>query len=296
MKKNAVNLFFMGKGGTGKSTCSALKSLKLAIDGKKVLLVSLDPAHNLSDIFEKSFSEKPRNIDANLQVKEIDLEKRMRKNLTRTENQISRSYTYLSAFNLQQHFKILKYAPSMEEYALLNAYSDIRKSFARNKDYIVFDMPPTALALRFFALPALSLIWLKKLLELRSQILENKKILTRLKFAGKELETDRILLNINQQITHYEKLRAEFAERQQTRIKLVLNPERLSINESLLIYNRLREFDLTVHQLILNKVRDQKTEPLLADFPDTNIQRIYFTSNKLIGITNLRTYLQQHTM
>jgi len=51
-------LFFLGKGGTGKSTASALLSLVLIEKGKKVLLASFDDAHNQSDIFEVTLSDK----------------------------------------------------------------------------------------------------------------------------------------------------------------------------------------------------------------------------------------------
>ena len=62
---DATNMFFMGKGGVGKSTAAALNSLFLAQKGFQVLLVSLDPAHNLSDIFEKKLSDKPEKIADN---------------------------------------------------------------------------------------------------------------------------------------------------------------------------------------------------------------------------------------
>jgi anion-transporting ArsA/GET3 family ATPase len=46
-------LFFIGKGGVGKSTTSALTSIYLASKPYKTLLVSMDPAHNQCDIFER---------------------------------------------------------------------------------------------------------------------------------------------------------------------------------------------------------------------------------------------------
>lgn len=44
-------LFFVGKGGVGKSTTSSLFAIKLALSGKSVILNSIDPAHNLHNIF-----------------------------------------------------------------------------------------------------------------------------------------------------------------------------------------------------------------------------------------------------
>jgi len=65
--------FFIGKGGVGKSTSSALTAVHLAAAGRRTLLVSMDPAHNQRDIFDTPFSEKPRPVADGLSVKEIDL-------------------------------------------------------------------------------------------------------------------------------------------------------------------------------------------------------------------------------
>jgi arsenite/tail-anchored protein-transporting ATPase len=51
-------LFFGGKGGVGKTTCSAAVALFASRSGRRVLLVSTDPAHSTSDIFERPFSRE----------------------------------------------------------------------------------------------------------------------------------------------------------------------------------------------------------------------------------------------
>jgi arsenite-transporting ATPase len=51
--------FFIGKGGVGKSTTSAITAVHHARNSRDTLLVSLDPAHNQRDIFQQDFSETP---------------------------------------------------------------------------------------------------------------------------------------------------------------------------------------------------------------------------------------------
>ncbi|HHC9181409.1 TPA: TRC40/GET3/ArsA family transport-energizing ATPase [Staphylococcus aureus] len=51
-------LFFTGKGGVGKTTISSSIALNLALNGKKVALVSTDPASNLQDVFQMELSNK----------------------------------------------------------------------------------------------------------------------------------------------------------------------------------------------------------------------------------------------
>ena len=65
-------LFFGGKGGVGKTTCASAVALAASRAGKRVLLVSTDPAHSTSDIFETPFGADEREICPGLTGLEID--------------------------------------------------------------------------------------------------------------------------------------------------------------------------------------------------------------------------------
>jgi arsenite-transporting ATPase len=64
-------IFFGGKGGVGKTTCSASYALYQAKRGLKTLLVSTDPAHSTSDIFETKINDTISNLLPNLDAIEI---------------------------------------------------------------------------------------------------------------------------------------------------------------------------------------------------------------------------------
>ncbi len=177
---NARVLFFVGKGGVGKSTNSSLFALKLARGGKRVLLNSIDPAHNLHDIFKISLGPKPKQIVPGLEAMETDLDQWVKKYLKDTERAFRSVYKYQEAFNLHRYFKTLKYSPGLEEYAVLLALLDTLRRFA-DRDFIVFDTPPTALTLKFLALPDVSLLWLSELSQFRQLILNKDQIITRIK-------------------------------------------------------------------------------------------------------------------
>ncbi len=287
----AINIFFLGKGGVGKSTSSALTAIQLADKGYTVLLVSLDPAHNQSDIFEKKFSEKPSRISRNLSAKEIDINYWIKKYLNGVENQIRKTYSYLTAFNLEKYFGVIKYSPGIEEYALLTAYQETRDKY-KDKDYIIFDMPPTALTLKFFGLPKLSLMWLEKLSALREEIIEKRKIITKIKLGKTEIERDKILNKINQQTQSYGEIKAIFENGNKTMINLVMNPDKLSFSESLLIKDRLSEFNLRITNIVLNKYYPG----FLFDHIEKNFEyksiRLFRKSDvPLIGVQSLENYL-----
>jgi len=288
----ATNVFFMGKGGVGKSTSSALFSVFLAQKGFQVLIVSLDPAHNQSDIFERSLSDKPLQIAPNLSAIEIDQEFWIRQYLKDIHNQINRTYSYLTAFNLEKYFSVIKYSPGLEEYALILAFEKIQENFSQC-DYLIFDMPPTALGLKFFSLPSLSLIWIEHLLALRKEIIKKRDLITNIKLIKKEIERDKVLNKINELRNQYQNLKDAFEDRKQTQINLVLNPDKLSYAESIRIVTALQEININLYRTISNKMKlDSSFEDINEAFAGIPMINFPYSETPLIGIHNLQEFLK----
>ncbi len=65
-------LIYTGKGGVGKTSISAATAFHLASMGKKVLIMSTDQAHSLSDSFEKPLSSEPQTVFENIDAMEIN--------------------------------------------------------------------------------------------------------------------------------------------------------------------------------------------------------------------------------
>ncbi|MDX1678806.1 ArsA-related P-loop ATPase, partial [Arsukibacterium sp.] len=65
-------LLIGGKGGVGKTTCSAALALLASQRGNKVLLVSTDPAHSLSDAFDRVIGDNTTRLSPNLDGLELD--------------------------------------------------------------------------------------------------------------------------------------------------------------------------------------------------------------------------------
>ena len=282
--------FFIGKGGVGKSTTSAITALAAARAGSDTLLVSMDPAHNQRDIFERDFSEKPVQVATHLAVKEVDTDYWIAKYLKETQDHIKRTYSYQSAFNLQQYFKVLQFSPGLEEYALLSAFENVLQ-VSQDKDVIIFDMAPTALTLRFFSLPFITLIWLEELLKLRRKIYEKKEIISRIKFGKKEIEQDKVKARLEGMILNYGLLR-DHLRSAATWIHLVMNTDQLSFSEALRIKRKLADIGVPIDSVVVNKSLENTIPAGVArEFNGQKIILIPLWSGKLSGYKALETFI-----
>ncbi len=270
--------FFMGKGGVGKSTLSALSALYHADRGRRVVLASFDPAHNLGDIFQRKLADRPVSVLENLSVAEIDPEKWSREYLKEAEQQFRAAYAYLTTFSLEKHFKVIRHAPGVESYALMRAFDHLYRD--GKADILLLDMPPTALSLSFLALPKLSLLWLGQLHALRVEIQKKQKMINRLRLGRREMERDRVMENINRQTERWRERSAVFSNNAQTRYLLIENPDALSALENTRIEERLKELGYGKPERVVNKAADDQSAFPLAP--------------GLYGLEKMRAYIARH--
>lgn len=268
-------LFFTGKGGVGKSTMAAAAAWQLS-QKKRVLIVSLDPAHNLGDIFGITISGKNISFTESLSLKEVDLRKLSREYLKREINVLTDTYRYLQTLNLDNYFSVLKYSPGIEEYALLTS---IEKTIREEKDFdfIIFDTPPTGLTLRFLALPSITITWIDRLIQIRRTILEKRYTIHRIRGTLDDKETildyreedDDVLKRLKRLDDNYQSLNSVLQGKDSSVI-LVYNPDILSLRESGRLIEGLHDLNLPLRLLINNKVTKDNEE--MSDYIDGKIR------------------------
>ena len=252
-----TNAFFLGKGGVGKTTVSASFALALARSGKKVLIASLDPAHNLGDVYCVRLSDNPKKIENNLYALEVDLAAWVDKYLNDSRKELKATYAYASTFNLESFFDIMKYSPGTEEYAVLWAIEHIRCDLAADYDVVVFDTPPTALSLRFLAMPTISNLWISELSKLRERILNRRQAITKLNPTSPvasscvDKDDDKVYGRLTSIRTRLAGLSHLFSK--ESYVAVVLNPDQLSVSEGLRIKEQLALINIPLSGLCVNK-------------------------------------------
>ena len=293
MKNDLTTLFFLGKGGTGKSTASVLMALELAGNGKKVVLASFDDAHNLSDIFDTPLSHKPRQILPGLEVLQADRDREIKTYLSRTTQKVKASYTYLTAFNLDNYFDVLKFSPGMEAHAMASAFVELKEK-SRDKDFLIIDMPPTALSMHFFNLPALSLLWIDQLEKLREEINKRKEIISRIKIAGKELEKDKIMARIKELKSEHLALKSFFQNQNQALFYAVHNADPLSLAETRRIIRQMGKLDIPLTGLVCNQRTPKMPQTGTQDSGLSGLSSVIlpYSDVPLIGIGTLEQYAE----
>jgi len=147
-------LFFTGKGGVGKTSTACATAVSLAEEGKKVLLVSTDPASNLQDVFDIELTNKPTSIPTmeNLFVANIDPETSAKEY---RENVVAPYRDKLPDAVINQMEEQLSGACTVEISAFDEFSSFLTdKNFSQAYDHIIFDTAPTGHTLRLLQLPS----------------------------------------------------------------------------------------------------------------------------------------------
>jgi arsenite-transporting ATPase len=248
-------ILFSGKGGVGKTTVSAATGLRSAQLGKKTIVLSLDPAHSLADSFDIPEKERlsakglPIKIDEKLYIQELDIQEE----LDRWWGEVARFLELL--FNttglselVSQELAIL---PGMEEVTgLLYINHYYRKS---DFEVIILDLPPTGETLRFISMPTILKWYMKKLFRVERTIMKIARPIAG-RMTDVPLPDDKYYKAIE---TFYENLKGVdeiLIDPDITSIRLVTNPEKMVLRESIRAYTYFNMFGINVDAVIVNKI------------------------------------------
>ncbi|WP_058827415.1 TRC40/GET3/ArsA family transport-energizing ATPase [Haloferax sp. Q22] len=247
-------VFFGGKGGVGKTTMSSAYAVKCARDGVRTLLVSTDPAHSTSDVFDQSFTDEPAAVadEPNLDAMEIDPETEVREHLMETKRAMGDQVSPAMVNEIDRQIEMAHQTPGAYESALFDRFIDVMRS-ADEYDRVVFDTSPTGGTLRLLSLPEYLDGWIQRLLHKRK---ESVKLFERAAIGNNE---PRRMMDGDPIIARLEQRRDDFSFAKETlqddaAFFLVVNPDELSLRETERAIDQLDDYGLDVRGLAVNRL------------------------------------------
>ncbi len=244
-------LFFGGKGGVGKTSCSGAFSLAKARQGHKVLLISTDPAHSISDLFEVEIGSGIVEIEENLHATEINPEEESEKYIEKIRASINKVYSVVIVDEINKQLDAAKVSPGSHEAALFDRMIEILNETSDYYDYIVFDTAPTGHTVRLLTLPDMLESWVNTLLVKRKKTLMYKKMYEKNMDVEKN---DEIIKLLTQRKNNLVKASNILLDSGKLGFIFVLNAEKLALDETKKATTILKKYKIPIAAYVINRI------------------------------------------
>eukprot|EP00898_Chlorokybus_atmophyticus_P003653 jgi/Chlat1/4289/Chrsp29S00324 len=240
-------IFVGGKGGVGKTTVSSSLAVQLAATRRSVLIISTDPAHNLSDAFRQKFSRNPTLVQgfSNLYAMEVEP--------TLETDQLDMLGLSGAPINDPVLTEIAGSIPGIDE---AMSFAEMLK-LVQSMDYsvIVFDTAPTGHTLRLLQFPNALEAGLKKLMTLKNRFSGLFSQFTRmLGPAAEGLQEEQLLGKLEGLQGVVATVNSQFKDPNMTTFVCVCIPEFLSLYETERLVQDLAKFHIDVQNIVVNQV------------------------------------------
>ena len=244
-------VFFAGKGGVGKTTCSAAFALAASRLGRRVLLVSTDPAHSISTIVATRVGGSVCEIGPRLWALEIDGARESVRYVESVKSQIERIFSPDIIRQAHRQIDMAAASPGVSEVAVLDRMMDLITDGRHRYELIVFDTAPTGHTLQLLRVPESMTTWVQALVKHRRALLDIDRGEDGPRVAP---ETDPVLTTLERRHARLTELVECLRDRGRTTFVLVTVPERLPLEETSRAAAQLADARFDIGGLIVNRV------------------------------------------
>ncbi|MHC4591122.1 MAG: ArsA family ATPase [Planctomycetota bacterium] len=293
-------ILFTGKGGVGKSTIAAATAVRTAAQGRRTLLVSSDMAHNLSDITEVPIGDSCALVAENLHALEVDILSEIRENWAPVQEYMADITASMGIDSAVAEEVAL--IPGMDAIFLLTRI--LREVESGRFDTVIVDCAPTAGALRLLTFTDSSAS------RLNYWVTVERKVMKLIRPVGRRIKGLSVWLPEDEAYEAFEAIIANIGrlgdllkDPEQSSVRLVLTPERISVAESRRAYTYFGLFGFPVDGIFVNRIfpdelaegylnpwwRLQKEQMAVISrsFLDTAIFPIRYLETEPIGLRQL---------
>jgi arsenite-transporting ATPase len=246
-------ILMTGKGGVGKTSVAAATGLQCAELGYRTLVLSTDPAHSLADSFDLELGHDPRSIRPNLWGAELDALLELENNWGAVKRYITQVLQARGMDGVQA-----------EELAILPGMDEIFGLVRMKRHYdegefevLIIDSAPTGTALRLLSLPEVGGWYMRRFYKPFQGISVALRPLVEPIFrpiAGFSLPDKEVMDAPYEFYEQIEALEKVLTDSQKTSVRLVMNPERMVIKESLRAHAYLSLYNVGTDLVVANRI------------------------------------------
>ncbi len=255
-------ILFGGKGGVGKTTCSAAAAVRFATRGQKTLIITSDMTPSLSDVFEERIGDSIKKIAENLYALEISQDAvvgRWKRRFGRDFQDVLSHLVDVEALDAESRHQLLDYigsAPSLREETMLDLIVDMVE--AGDYERIVWDTAPAGETLNLLSMPAF----------IRKHLRAGARVFRELDKIGKQLIGKRSIAGIMDEWVAASERIARFLH-DKTAFIIVANPEALVVSQVGRLIHILTEYRVAIHGMVINRIVEQADSGALSILKNT---------------------------
>jgi arsenite-transporting ATPase len=262
-----------GKGGVGKTSVAAATGLRCAELGYKTLVLSTDPAHSLADSFDLDLGHEPVQVRPNLWGAELDALMELEGNWGAVKRYITQVLQARGMEGIQA--EELAILPGMDEiFGLVRMKRHYDEGVY---DVLIIDSAPTGTALRLLSLPEVGGWYMRKFYKPFQGISMALRPLVEPLFkpiAGFSLPNQEVMDAPYEFYEQIEALEKVLTDNTQTSVRLVTNPEKMVIKESLRAHAYLSLYNVATDMVVANRIiPDHVNDPFFMQWKEN--QAVY---------------------
>lgn len=286
-------ILFTGKGGVGKTSAAAATALRASAGGLKTLVMSTDPAHSLSDSFDRPISGEPTEVGSGLWGQQIDSQERLEENWREIREYAVELLSWAGMSGIQA--EELSVIPGLDE---LFGLSDIREHHRSGAyDLLIVDCAPTAETLRLLSLPEVMSWYIERIFPVERKIVNAVRPVWQRVRSLPPLATDSVFQAVERFYRRLEGIRDILIDPAHTSVRLVMNAEKMVVAEAQRTFTYLSLFGYPVDAVIVNRlIPDEVTDPYFDSWKESQQQHLTTIQDSFAPVPILKARLFDREM
>jgi arsenite-transporting ATPase len=248
-------ILYTGKGGVGKTSVAAATARRCAAAGLRTVVLSTDPAHSLSDSLEAELTSAPTACGERLWGQEVQAQEEMERHWDAVQEWMGDLLAERGVDRIAA--EELTVPPGMDE--LFSLLQIKRHHESGEFDAIVVDCAPTGETLRLLSFPDVASWWLEKMIPLERKMMGAARPLARA-MLDISLPSDRVFDDVERLVQNLVAMNVILRNRATTSIRLVMNPDRMVIKESMRTFTYLNLYGYLTDAVVVNRVFPPEVE------------------------------------